>query len=251
MAQQPPPWNWNVRNRMPSEDYRVNVKQLRPRRQPLYLPAALRPSDLQLGRDIPNHPRLPDTPPASQGNSFDSSNPNSQFLETGALPLDGQNEELDQLGRGLSNVALGEGLDEDLDEVTGEPTTAHWKPDATAKACAVCHVPFTWYFRRHHCRCCGHVVCGNHLKHKVPLDQNARFHPKGQESKACPRCHEQWKAKKKLRDSRASSVAESQTNAPEATLAAVTVQQQRPHPSEEQHVGSFATSTGLHSWSTF
>ncbi|KAJ3353878.1 hypothetical protein GGF32_002782 [Allomyces javanicus] len=36
-----------------------------------------------------------------------------------------------------------------------------WVPDNQASACAVCASNFTLLLRRHHCRVCGHVVCGD------------------------------------------------------------------------------------------
>ncbi|KAI9188305.1 hypothetical protein H9P43_002696 [Blastocladiella emersonii ATCC 22665] len=36
-----------------------------------------------------------------------------------------------------------------------------WIPDAATTACNVCRVEFTLTNRRHHCRLCGHVVCGS------------------------------------------------------------------------------------------
>jgi hypothetical protein len=78
-------------------------------------------------------------------------------------------------------------------EVSGPPATSHWKPDLTSPGCVICNATFTWYFRRHHCRKCGFVVCGQHSLKKVPLDQNAHFHPNGYPSRACDVCHEQWR----------------------------------------------------------
>ena len=35
-----------------------------------------------------------------------------------------------------------------------------WLPDKFANACLSCRVPFTFFNRRHHCRCCGYIFCG-------------------------------------------------------------------------------------------
>ncbi|CAN6595575.1 E3 ubiquitin-protein ligase Pib1p [Trichomonascus vanleenenianus] len=35
-----------------------------------------------------------------------------------------------------------------------------WQVDEEATVCYICHRPFTFLFRRHHCRKCGKVVCG-------------------------------------------------------------------------------------------
>lgn len=36
-----------------------------------------------------------------------------------------------------------------------------WEPDSTRKACSICNEPFTFFNRRHHCRFCGKLICGN------------------------------------------------------------------------------------------
>lgn len=35
-----------------------------------------------------------------------------------------------------------------------------WQADNEASECAICHAQFTFFFRKHHCRMCGRVVCG-------------------------------------------------------------------------------------------
>eukprot|EP01104_Vermistella_antarctica_P014134 TRINITY_DN4403_c0_g2_i1.p1 TRINITY_DN4403_c0_g2~~TRINITY_DN4403_c0_g2_i1.p1 ORF type:complete len:528 (-),score=107.93 TRINITY_DN4403_c0_g2_i1:121-1704(-) len=42
---------------------------------------------------------------------------------------------------------------------TSLTTGGKWQPDEAATACAVCHVAFSSFLRRHHCRWCGRVVC--------------------------------------------------------------------------------------------
>ena len=50
------------------------------------------------------------------------------------------------------------------------PSSAHaavWVPDTESKLCMHCkRVQFTVINRRHHCRNCGHVICGNCSKNK-------------------------------------------------------------------------------------
>lgn len=36
-----------------------------------------------------------------------------------------------------------------------------WQEDEQVSECFLCHTGFTLFFRRHHCRKCGRVVCGN------------------------------------------------------------------------------------------
>ena len=40
-------------------------------------------------------------------------------------------------------------------------SVAQWQPDSEAQECPICHKEFRIWFRRHHCRLCGRVVCGN------------------------------------------------------------------------------------------
>lgn len=250
MSQTPPSANISPTNIHSSH---MNVRQLRTPRQPLYIPAALRPTDSSASvrpTDIPR-PRAPDTPPASKDNSFDSGKSNAQApsMEVGIVshrePFGGENT--DMLRRGLSRAAS-DGLEEDLGEVTGPPTTAHWKPDVSSIDCAVCHQTFSWYFRRHHCRHCGDIVCDNHITRKVPLDQNARYHPEGLPSKACDTCSQEWSIIKKLRHSRASSTAGSVSSQGTAVPALAIPNQ--PRTPDDLRVGSMARSEGM-VWSTF
>ena len=223
----------------------IHVRQLRPQRTPLYIPAALRPTEKR-GTDIPKRPQAPDTPPASNESSFDSAKSNTVGRVNVTFDPRLEEENQEQLQLRLSK-STSESLSSDLASVTGPPTTAHWKPDASATDCAVCHTTFTWFFRRHHCRHCGDVICDSHSRQTVPLDQNARFHPDGQASKSCDPCASDWKIVKRIRRSRASSIAES-SNSSQGTAVPIP---QAPRPLMEARVGSMARSEGGMVWSTF
>lgn len=228
----------------------VSARQLRQPRQPLYVPAALRPTDkLARPTDIPGRPRAPDTPPTSKDSSFSSLKTDSptaiEFVPS--VTFSSQENEVESLRRGLSRAASENYSEEDLGDVTGQPTTAHWKPDESALACFICNEAFTWFFRRHHCRRCGNLVCINHIKYTVPLDQNARYHPNGFISKACKSCFDGWKIIRKLHHSRASSIAES-SNSSQGTAMPIPSQLK---PKDDLRVGSMARSEGGMVWSTF
>lgn len=229
----------------------ANIRQLRQPRQPLYIPAALRPNDrLARPTDIPGRPRAPDTPPASKDSSFDSvrSDSASAIEVAPGMPLGGQGEQdIDSLRRGLSRAASENYSEEELGDVTGPPSTAHWKPDESSNSCYICSESFTWFFRRHHCRRCGNLVCDKHIKYSVPLDQNARYHPQGMTSKACKPCFDGWKVIRKLHHSRASSIAES-SNSSQGTAMPIP---NLPRLKDEPRVGSMARSEGGMVWSTF
>ncbi|KAH9156692.1 hypothetical protein AeRB84_001427 [Aphanomyces euteiches] len=60
------------------------------------------------------------------------------------------------------------------------PLPPRWKE---APLCALCAATFSFTKRRHHCRACGHSVCGAHSRHKVPLD-----HSPGDTFRVCDDC---------------------------------------------------------------
>lgn len=57
-----------------------------------------------------------------------------------------------------------------------EQSIVTWEDDATVSECPFCHQPFSQYsFRRHHCRVCGRVVCGDldtKCSTEIPLTVN-------------------------------------------------------------------------------
>lgn len=230
-----------------SNNSNYKARQLRQPRQPLYTPAALRPSE-KLGRptDIPGRPRAPDTPPASNESSFSihAGSPHAAEVAGGFFH---DSHDIESMSRGLSRAAS-QVIDDELGEVTSAPTTAHWKPDESATGCYICNETFTWFFRRHHCRRCGNLVCDNHIRHTVPLDQNARYHPDGHASKACKPCWDGWKIVKKLHHSRASSIAESSNSSQGTAMPIPNVPNKRV---DNLRIGSMARSEGGMVWSTF
>ncbi|KAJ5205069.1 uncharacterized protein N7498_005948 [Penicillium cinerascens] len=161
----------------------LQSRQLRPPKGPLYVPAALRPTERP-------QKSSPITPPRSVHGSLDS-------LEESAEPIS-RRSTMESKSSGISKVAEHEWMkNESLGEVTGLPTRDHWKADAASPNCdsPTCRSSFGLFLRRHHCRHCGHVFCSSHTPHVVPLDQNARFHPEGVPSRACDLCwsaHQRW-----------------------------------------------------------
>ena len=86
------------------------IRQLRPMKSPLYVPAALRPTE----RPSKNRPL---TPPRSLQGSLDS-------LEIRAADCTSNETRAAPLDLVIENNWL---ADENLGDVTGEPTRAHWK----------------------------------------------------------------------------------------------------------------------------
>ncbi|KAJ5819005.1 Zinc finger FYVE-like protein [Penicillium riverlandense] len=169
----------------------LQSRQLRPPKGPLYVPAALRPTERQKKSSSP-----PITPPRSVHGSLDSLN------ETEATEPVSRRSTMESKSSGISKVAEDEWMKhEHLGEVTGQPTREHWKADSASPNCdsPTCRSSFGLFLRRHHCRHCGHVFCSSHTPHLVPLDQKARFHPEGVPSRACDLC---WSAYQRWEETR-------------------------------------------------
>ena len=166
----------------------------------MYIPAALRPTD----RPTRSSPL---TPPRSVHGSTDSlenpADPKSRPVSrrsTGPKKNmtvheeeEEDNDELDE----LDDDDDGEDDYSDRGAVTGPPTTFHWKPDAHASVCdgLTCQKFFGLFERRHHCRHCGNIFCKEHSSLRIPLNQNAEFHPKGAMVRSCEHCrakYDEW-----------------------------------------------------------
>ncbi|OQO14211.1 hypothetical protein B0A48_01087 [Cryoendolithus antarcticus] len=52
---------------------------------------------------------------------------------------------------------------------TSEVILPPWQPDAEVTKCPVCEQEFSWRFRKHHCRKCGRVVCGDCSPHMITI----------------------------------------------------------------------------------
>lgn len=58
-----------------------------------------------------------------------------------------------------------------------------WIPDARVTMCQLCTESFSVTFRRHHCRCCGKVVCSACSQNKAPL-----HYLKNRTARVCDQC---------------------------------------------------------------
>ncbi|EXJ61568.1 hypothetical protein A1O7_01996 [Cladophialophora yegresii CBS 114405] len=61
-----------------------------------------------------------------------------------------------------------------------------WQPDSEATECPICKRPFTWMFRRHHCRKCGRVVCNDCSPHRITIPRQFIVHPPGPDTFTSP-----------------------------------------------------------------
>lgn len=188
-------------------------KQIYAQRSCGYVPAALRPTEM------PQRLRRPDTPPRSAHSSFESSSSSNASRGSKSLPVT-PTDDINSFMAPLSQVTrvVTDEWNEELGEVTGQPTRGHWKPDASATCCTspTCGIVFSFMARRHHCRRCGSIFCFSHSSRVVPLDQEARFHPKGVPGRSCDECYSDYKIWQSERKSRASSIASGGTATPPA-----------------------------------
>lgn len=175
----------------------LQSRQLRPPKGPLYVPAALRPTERPTKSSPP-------TPPRSAHNSPDRLNGDNGYPASRRSTVESKGS-----GSGISKLAEDEWMkNEQLGEVTGLPTREHWKADSASPNCdsPTCRSSFGLFLRRHHCRHCGHVFCSSHTPYLVPLDQDARFHPEGALSRACDLCWSAYQRWEETRGTRLSKI---------------------------------------------
>ena len=52
-----------------------------------------------------------------------------------------------------------------------------WQPDSEVSECPICGRAFGLWFRKHHCRKCGRVVCANCSPHRITIPTQYIVHP--------------------------------------------------------------------------
>lgn len=52
-----------------------------------------------------------------------------------------------------------------------------WQPDSEVSKCPICSRQFTFWFRKHHCRKCGRVVCASCSPHRITIPRQFIVHP--------------------------------------------------------------------------
>lgn len=71
-----------------------------------------------------------------------------------------------QLNRSLPELPQ----DRNREEESGQDITLpRWQPDSEVSSCPICHNIFTFWYRKHHCRKCGRVVCANCSPHRITI----------------------------------------------------------------------------------
>ena len=61
--------------------------------------------------------------------------------------------------------------------LTGEIVLPRWQPDSEVSECPICKRTFTFWFRKHHCRKCGRVVCTSCSPHRITIPRQFIVHP--------------------------------------------------------------------------
>ncbi len=57
-----------------------------------------------------------------------------------------------------------------------EITLPRWQPDTEVSTCPICGARFSFWFRKHHCRKCGRVVCASCSPHRITIPRQFIVH---------------------------------------------------------------------------
>lgn len=66
-----------------------------------------------------------------------------------------------------------------------------WVPDSECLSCLICKRDFTFFHRRHHCRCCGKLVCGKCSANMWLFEEVDKKH----KQRTCDDCHHKLTAR--------------------------------------------------------
>ncbi|KAL3479061.1 FYVE zinc finger-domain-containing protein [Aspergillus californicus] len=58
-----------------------------------------------------------------------------------------------------------------------EHNRPRWQPDADVTECPICKTLFSFWYRKHHCRKCGRVVCSACSPHRITIPRQYIVHP--------------------------------------------------------------------------
>ena len=62
------------------------------------------------------------------------------------------------------------------DRRSRDVTLPRWQPDADVSSCPICGAHFSFWYRKHHCRKCGRVVCANCSPHRITIPRQFIVH---------------------------------------------------------------------------
>ncbi|KAJ5225004.1 hypothetical protein N7468_006229 [Penicillium chermesinum] len=75
-----------------------------------------------------------------------------------------------------------------VDDEEVEPDLPRWQPDSEVDFCPICGNEFSFWYRKHHCRKCGRVVCASCSPHRITIPRQYIVRPpdSGQSKEASP-----------------------------------------------------------------
>ncbi|RAL04294.1 phosphatidylinositol-3-phosphate-binding ubiquitin-protein ligase [Aspergillus ibericus CBS 121593] len=115
---------------------------------------------------------LTDAGPSSRA-EMDSSRSISQLSfqtrQDSALPSSSYATPVGLTTSPLESRPLGTGSWSRADNNYVEYIRPHWQPDAEVTKCPICGSTFTFWYRKHHCRKCGRVVCASCSPHRITI----------------------------------------------------------------------------------
>ncbi|CAD6191531.1 unnamed protein product [Caenorhabditis auriculariae] len=141
--------------------------------------------------EVANSPVLP---------SKELAHENQEINEVSATDV----EELSDGRPRFDSIATVHVLESDSEESSGTPsrrprrlteselqlgkTMPYWIPDTDCAQCMLCSARFTLLTRRHHCRACGRLLCGNCCNERATLEYLNTEGKKPQPSRVCTPC---------------------------------------------------------------
>ncbi|KAJ5580277.1 uncharacterized protein N7459_006262 [Penicillium hispanicum] len=72
---------------------------------------------------------------------------------------------------------LGETLRDESDERYLDMSLPRWQPDTEVSCCPICGTVFGFFYRKHHCRKCGRVVCASCSPHRITIPRQFIVRP--------------------------------------------------------------------------
>lgn len=64
-----------------------------------------------------------------------------------------------------------------MNDPPNEHILPRWQPDAEVTNCPICKHAFSFFYRKHHCRKCGKVVCANCSPHRIAIPRQYTVNP--------------------------------------------------------------------------
>ncbi|KAL4791346.1 FYVE zinc finger-domain-containing protein [Aspergillus venezuelensis] len=112
----------------------------------------------------PHAHTVPDTVAGtSAGSSYDTA------IDLSSSPIEAPSQPLQTRERRASSRSI--------HSQYGEQNRPSWQPDAEVTECPICRTAFSFWYRKHHCRKCGRVVCSSCSPHRITIPRQYIVHP--------------------------------------------------------------------------